>query len=48
LLFQKWSVQCHGNKRLISANGSYSYVDFEEGKKERKTIDFYENGNTKF
>ncbi len=40
--------QCHGIVRLISANGSYFYVDFEEGQKGRKAIDFYENGNTKF
>ena len=40
--------QCHGNVRLIMEDGTYSYVDFEDGKKEGKEIAFYENGNTKY
>jgi hypothetical protein len=30
--------QCHGNIRLIMEDGSYSYVDFEDGKKEGQEI----------
>ena len=34
--------------RLISEDGTYCNVDFEDGKKEGKEIIFYENGNTKY
>ena len=28
-------------------DGSYSYIDFEEGKREGKAIQFYESGSKK-